>query len=412
MKVVQINGSSYNGSTGKIVRQLSEIMDEKGINNYIISSGYKEKLPIDNRTYYCSNKLQVRIHQVFSFIFGDAGFHSWLPTYKVIKVLSIIKPDIVHLHNLHGFFINVEMLIKYLKKERIKVVWTLHDCWLLTGHCTHFEHIGCQKWKKECGHCPQLNKYPYSYFIDRSKELLLKKKRLIQDWDDIQFVTVSRWLKNLMEESHLKSKLISVIHNGIDLEVFSPKDNQSITKKFEISGKFVVLGVAMNWSEGKGLNDFIELSKHLSDDVRIILIGLNKDQIKDLPNNIIGVERTYNVQELVEYYCVANVFVNLTKEDTFPTVNLEALACGTPVITYDTGGSSECLGERCGFVVEKENLYEVLNRIEYYKNLSKKTISKYCRKNIELNFNKSKQFNKYINLYEELDSQLKGEKLH
>lgn len=395
MKIVQINGASQNGSTGRIVSQLSDVMTCQGIENYIIASGYKECNSKEN-VYVVSSNLKVKIHQMEAYIFGDAGFHSNSTTRHIIQILDSIKPDVVHLHHIYGFWLNVEVLLNYLKKLGIPAVWTLHDFWAITGHCTHFEAIGCEKWKNECGLCEQKRCYPYSLIFDRSKELFNRKKEIFQEWNHLHIVTVSEWVAHFVKMSYLRDKMITVIPNGIDLNVFySDEENM---RSAELKNKFLILGVAMSWSSKKGLDDFIMMSKILKEDERILLIGLTEDQKKNLPKNIIGLSKTNSVEDLRKYYCAADVFASPSLEETMGMTVAEALACGTPAVVYENTALTELITPTTGIVVEQnyKALYEGISRVRA---TGKEHYADACRDYIMENYEKTKQYEKYCELY-------------
>ena len=309
-----------------------------------------------------------------------------------------MQPDIIHLHNIHGYYLNYKVLFNYLKTTDIPVVWTLHDCWAFTGHCAHFVEADCSKWMSQCSECPLKHSYPKS-FADRSKKNHLLKRSLFSGLgDQLTIVTVSSWLKHYVERSFLNSSRVLNIYNGIDLDVFRP---QKVSSKIKTT-KRVVLGVSSVWNDSKGLGDFIKLRNLLSPDIVIYLVGLSNDSVINLPEGIECIERTDDVEELAGIYSRADVFVNPTYADTFPTVNLEALACGTPVVSYNTGGSSESLSSSTGMVVDQgcvEDLAYAVNTIlangkEYY--------SRSCRERAESLFDNGKCFARYIDLYKEL----------
>lgn len=394
MKVVQINGASINGSTGKIVSQLSEVMTQQGIENYIITSGYKEKDERRN-VFVVSNNKEVKMHQIQAFLLGDAGFHSDKPTQRLINFLEQIKPDIVHLHHIYGFWLNVEKLFSYLKSKHLKVIWTLHDFWAITGHCTHFESIGCDKWKSICFKCPQRKNYPYSLFFDKSSVLFQRKKDLLENWQELEIIAVSSWVAKYASESYLKNKQITVISNGIDLDTFHPE----IVKREELfAGKYIILGVAMSWSSKKGLYDFIKISKLLKKDELIILIGLSKQQQIGLPKNIIGLPRTSTAKELCTYYNIADVYVSASVEETMGLTVAEAMACGTPAVVYQETALTELIKENTGVSVPQspESLYYGISKI---REKGKKHYSSSCEAFVELKYNKWKQYKEYCNYY-------------
>lgn len=397
MRVVQINGVSNSGSTGKIVAQLSEVMYKKGIENYIISSGYKEKNKAAN-VYFCSSNIGVKLHQFVGVLCGNSGFHSSVATNKAISFIKQAKADIVHLHNIYSYYLNVEKLLKFLKRSGIPVVWTMHDFWSVTGHCTHFESVGCDKWKTQCGNCPQKRSFPYSKFFDRSKSLHKKKRKIFQGWDNLHIVAVSNWVKSKAEQSYFADKNITPIYNGIDLNTFRKKQ---VDRAMWMNGKFVILGVSMEWSRRKGLDDFMKLSQMLNDDEIIVLIGLTDKQIKTLPNNIIGIKRTANVDELCDYYNMADVYVSASVEETMGLTVVEAMACGTPAVVYNKTALPELICDGCGFVCEYgvEHLYEGVKKIKKHK---KADYSDNCIRFVSANFNKHTQYERYCELYKEI----------
>ena len=397
MRVVQINGVSNSGSTGKIATQLSEVMCENNIENYIISSGYKETAKADN-VYFCSSNIGVKFHQFLGILLGNSGFHSPISTNKVISFIKKTKPDVVHLHNIYSYYLNVEKLLMFLKKSSIPVVWTMHDFWAITGHCTHFESTGCDKWKTQCEKCPQKGAFPYSKFLDRSKSLHKKKRKIFENWDNLHIVTVSNWVKSKAEQSYFNNKSITTIYNGIDLNTFRKKQ----TARYPwMNGKFVILSVSMGWNHKKGFDDFLELSRILNDDELIVLIGLTDKQIETLPKNIIGVKRTANADELCDYYNMADVYVTASVEETMGLTVVEAMACGTPVVVYNKTALPELIVDGCGYVCEHgvDHLYEGIKKI---KSQNKADFSDNCVKFASENFNKHDQYEKYCELYKDI----------
>lgn len=360
MKVLQINSVCGYGSTGKIVADINNVLLASG-NESLIAYGRKSS-PKDIKTIKIGSDKDIAFHVLQSRLFDKHGFGSVSATKKLISQIEASKPDIFHLHNLHGYYVNVELLLNYLAEAKRPVVMTLHDCWTFTGHCAYFDYIGCDKWITECRHCPQIRQYPSSLFYDNSKNNYNKKSRLFNSLSNLQIVTPSVWLAGLVKQSFLGNYPVEVINNGVDLSIYKPTEGDFI-RSHNLVNKFIILGVASVWEERKGLKYFIELSKKIGDDCRIVLVGVSKKQQQYLPGNIIGISRTNNVQELVEIYTAADVFVNPTLEDNFPVTNIEALACGTPVITFDTGGSPECIDESCGFVAEKGNLEALVNGV-------------------------------------------------
>lgn len=298
-----------------------------------------------------SSRFSENFHLLADRLTGFNGCFSIASTAALLRKLDKLQPDLLHLHNLHNCYINLPMLFRYIKKRRLRVVWTLHDCWAFTGHCPHFDGVGCDKWQTGCEHCPQYRRYPQSR-VDRSRFMYRRKKNWFTGVEDLTIVTPSAWLAELAGRSFLGAYPIRVIPNGIDLSVFRPTGN----KKEQWMGKFVILGVAVAWSDAKGLDVFSELAKRLEDRFQIILVGTDETVDCKLPDSIISIHRTTDLHELAELYTAADLFVNPTRQDNFPTVNLEALACGTPVLTFRTGGSPEAIDADCGMAVEKDNI--------------------------------------------------------
>jgi putative colanic acid biosynthesis glycosyltransferase len=306
------------------------------------------------------------------------------------------------LHNLHGYYINIEILFRYLATANIHVVWTLHDCWSFTGHCTHFEYVGCEKWKTQCSSCPQKKEYPTSLLFDNSKQNYNRKKELFNSVKNLTIVAVSDWLKDKLKDSMLKKISARVIKNGIDIKTFKPYNDSELRIKSGLQNKFVILGVASTWTAKKGFNDFMQLSRELADDCNIILVGLSRKQLKQLPSKIIGIEKTENKEQLAHYYSMADLYVNPTYEDTFPTTNLEALACGTPVLTYKTGGSTESITSETGFIVKHGDILTIHQIIMSLKKEPVKFLKSNCRNEAVNQYNKEISFLKYFNLYQQI----------
>lgn len=403
-KLLQINVVTNWGSTGRITEEIGQVAIANGWNSYI-AFGRKERESKSNKI-KIGNKLDFISHIFLTRLFDIHGLASKRTTKKLIEQIEEIKPDIIHLHNIHGYYLNYEILFEYLKIINVPIVWTLHDCWAFTGHCTYFSLINCKKWQTECNHCPQKNMYPQSIWKDRSRLNFLDKKKSFSSCKDlITLIPVSNWLSNFIFKSFFDCTRVRRIYNGIDVNVFKPIDEEGkkhIEEKYGTSAKFLILGLATKWTTRKGLNDFIQLSKFLSNDSVILLVGLSEKQINTLPNTIIGIRRTENLNELAAIYSTADVLVNPTWEDNFPTTNLEALACGTPVITYQTGGSVEAVSSDTGFIVEQGNVGGIVKAIEIIKTNGKAKYSDNCRKRAIANFNKEDRYNEYIELYNSL----------
>lgn len=338
-------------STGRICTDLAETLIDNG-HQCEIAYG-RETVPekYSDISYRIGSECGVRMHALASRIFDCSGFCSKKPTEKLICEIERFKPDVIHLHNLHGYYLNIETLFEYLASTDIPVVWTLHDCWAFTGHCAYFAAAKCERWRDGCHNCPQKSTYPASVVLDRSKYNYERKKHLFTSVSNMTLVTPSDWLAGLVRDSYLAKYPVRVIRNGIDLSVFKPTAND-FREKHEIGDKKMILGVASVWSERKGLNDFIALSKLVDKQTCIVLVGVNKKQQGMLPENIIGIERTNNVRELAEIYTAADVFVNPSKEETMGLTTVEAMACGTPVVVSNLTAVPEVVTDLGGVVVD------------------------------------------------------------
>lgn len=359
MKILMINVDCGTGSTGRICTDLAEALEKQG---HEVRIAYGRDAIPQKYAIRIGNDFDVYSHILQARLFDRMGFGSKRATKKFIEWVKEYDPDVIHLHNIHGYYINIEVLFSYLKTCGKKIIWTLHDCWAFTGHCAFFDYVGCTKWKTGCEHCSQKTEYPARVGIDGSKRNYGVKKELFSGVHNLTIVTPSEWLAKLLKESFLAEYPVNVIHNGVDTSTFRPIES-NIKERFGIGEDIkVILGVASVWDRRKGLEDFLKLSKLLNDKYKIVLIGLNKKQIEMLPNNILGIERTENIQELVAWYSAADVFVNPTYEDNYPTTNLEAIACGTPVITYDTGGSGES-AELYGDITKEKTPESIVNAL-------------------------------------------------
>lgn len=399
-KVLQINTVSNFGSTGRIVEDLAIIALTKGWSSFIVFG--RKKRPSNSNQIRISNNLNVLFHVLQTRLFDNHGLAYGTGTRRLGRLIRAIRPDIIHLHNLHGYYLNYKVLFKILEKYNIPIIWTIHDCWPFTGHCVHFSFIDCNKWETECKICPQKTTYPASWLVDRSNFNFSTKKEIFSRVQNLTIIAVSDWMSGLVKHSFLANHQLLVINNGIDTSLFLPRNTRSLDRLNEFKGKFVILGVANKWTPRKGLKDFIQLSRLLSEKDHIILIGINPSRRLLLPSNITAYQRTENLEELVDYYNIADVYVNPTWEDNFPTTNLEALACGTPVITYKTGGSPEAIDANTGFVVNQGDIKGLLEAITTVKTKGKNFFSNSCRERAINYFSKTDRYNDYLNLYESL----------
>lgn len=364
MKIVMINTVCGVGSTGRMCTDLAEILEQHGHEVKIAYGRMVVPEQFQKYTKKIGGMLDQSIHGVKARLEDGAGFGSVCVTKKFVGWLKEYNPDVIHLHNIHGYYINVPILFEYLRNCGKKIIWTLHDCWAFTGHCAFFGAVKCENWKEGCGSCRQLKEYPKSY-VDRTSVNWKRKKDCFTGIPNMQLVTPSKWLAELVRNSFLAEYPVDVINNGIDTTQFYPFESE-FKKKMGLENKFLLLGVASVWDYRKGLTDFVRMAERIDDDCKIVLVGVDEKQIASLPKNIIGLQKTNSVQALVEIYNGCDLFLNLTYDDNYPTVNLEALACNTPVLTYNTGGSPESITEKNGCVVQLGDLDEVLKYVRNY----------------------------------------------
>jgi putative colanic acid biosynthesis glycosyltransferase len=408
-KLLQISIEVNSGSVGKIAEQIGETVLENGWLSYITYA--RNNNPSKSEVIKIGTKFDLYYHGVETRIFDNHCFSSKSATKDLINTIEKIKPDIIHLHHLHGYFINIEILFSYLKESDIPVVWTFHDCWSFTGHCAYFDFVGCEKWITECHDCEQKKEYPKSLLFDRSRQNYIDKKRIFNSINNLTIVPVSNWLSGKVKDSFLQNYQCVVIQNGIDLNTFYPKRSRTVIDElYKVKGKFIILGVASTWEKRKGLEEFVKLNELIDrEKCVILLIGLSQGQIQKLPKSIIGIQRTESVGQLADLYSAADVFLNPTFEDTFPTTNLESLACGTPVITYKTGGSVESVDENTGVVIDKGDIGGLINAIKSIKNKGKCFYEKNCRESAIKNFDRKIKFNDYLELYKNILKNKDGE---
>ncbi len=394
MKILQINSVYGIRSTGRIAYELAMLQQKNGMEPYIVSGEGTSDSP---NVHIMSGKLYLKANVLKTRLFGKHGFYSKLATRRMLKFVDKVSPDVIHLHNIHGHYFNVKMIFEYIQKHNIPVVWTLHDCWAFTGHCPHFDYIGCDKWKSGCGNCPQRRGYPGSWFFDRSKGNFALKKKIFTATQKMHIVTPSNWLSSLARESFLGKYPVTTINNGLDTEVFRPRESD-FKKKYGLEDKFVILGIVSNLNSTKGGQYFLELAKMLKDDEHIVILSLDRD-FDLLPSNITAIKRTDSMQEMAEVYSGADVFVNPTLQETFSMINVEALSCGLPVVTFKTGGCVETLTQDCGTSVTKgdaKGLYEGIQRARAGEFSKEK-----CREQGE-KYSAELCFLKYIDVYREI----------
>lgn len=398
MIIVGIN-SHPSGSTNRIMDNILDTAEENGFHTYSFSGNWKASKNKNNNRFVFGYEIENMISGLFAKIFGTHGYLSIFGTVSLINQLKQLKPDIIHLHNLHLWTVNIPILLRYIQKNHIPVIWTLHDCWAVTGHCTHFIQSGCDKWIEGCCKCKHRNTYPYSYF-DSSKMMWRKKRKWFTSIESLTVVVPSLWLSGVIKKSFLSDKKCVVINNGVNQDIFC-RDSKRDYENIIITGKYVILGVAYSWSQKKGLDEFIKLANELDENYQIVLVGTTDEIDKQLPHNITSIHRTENIYQMAGLYRIANVFANPTREDNFPTTIMEAISCGTPVVTYDVGGCKEIIDEKSGVVVPV-NDYKLFK--DCIIDICKKPKDAYSDSCVQraMRYNENDKYKEYIQLYNQI----------
>ena len=367
MKILIINSVCGIGSTGRICVDLAQQFEKQG-HTVKIAYGRDGYVPEQFRKYAVriGTDIDTKLHAIKTRLMDGHGFGSKKATRKFLEWVDEYEPEMIWLHNIHGYYINIELLFSWIKRHpQVNVKWTLHDCWAFTGHCSHFTAVRCEKWKDHCSNCVQKREYPACIFIDRCKKNYDKKRSLFSGVEKMELITPSKWLAGLVKQSFLAEYPVEVSYNTIDYRIFRPTCSD-FRQRYGLQNKKIILSVASVWNERKGLRDFINLSHLLDDNYAFVIVGVDKKQLQELPEKVIGIQRTNNSEELAQIYSAADVFFNPTHEDNFPTVNLEAQACNTWVVTYNAGGSAETIQPNMGIVVDVGDInhakYVILER--------------------------------------------------
>lgn len=394
-----------NTSTGRIMQEIGELAMQHGWRSCIayskgrdgIKSCQSEVIPVGNKWSTIWHGLETRL-------FDRHGLASNEATRLFVKQIQELKPDVIHIHNIHGYFLNYQILFDFLVQSNIPVVWTVHDCWLYTGHCYYYSYAGCNKWQTGCGHCPQKKEFPASWLTDRSHQNYEDKKQAFTSLplDQLTIVPVSEWIREEMQHSFFRNNQFHVIHNGINTNIFNIYNPEQVKQKYGLNGKHILLGVASIWSREKGFDDCIQMTDFLHPDEMLVLVGVRPEQQKKLKKNMLGIPRTENIHQLAELYAAADAFINPTWQDNYPTVNLEAIACGTPVVTYRTGGSIEAITDQTGFIVPQGNVKEMLEAARLISQRGKAYYQQPCRTYALENFRKEDRYQDYLDLYDKL----------
>lgn len=406
-KLLQINPVLRTStSTGRIMQEIGDLAIKNGWESYVAYSKGRDGRPAcTSNLVPVGNKLDVAWHAVETRLFDRHGLASRWATRQFIRDIERIQPDIIHIHNIHGYFLNYKILFEFLKVYGKPVIWTVHDCWLYTGHCYHYASAGCYKWQTGCKQCIQKKCFPTSWLFDRSKQNYINKKTAFNSLSKDKFIIspVSAWMAEEMKKSFLRDCTFRVMHNGIDLEIFSPNNaSTKVRERYHVTASHIIMAIAAIWLPEKGVDDLMKMAQLLNEDEVLVMVGVDDELIKRLPSNIVGIKKTADVEELAEMYSAATVVVNPTWQDNYPTVNLEAIACGTPVVTYRTGGSPESITKETGCVVEQGDIEAMLQSIRNIEEKGKDYYIDKCRSYAEAHFNKEDRYMDYIKLYEEL----------
>ena len=401
MKIVQINAFYGDGSTGAIVKDLHSMSLKNGIESYVVYSS--SSIPEDEikNSYKMGSKLSKKLHALLSRVNGRQGYFSKYSTRGLLKYLDTIKPDIVHLHNLHASYINLNMLLSYLGRNNISTVITLHDCWFFTGGCHHYTLEGCNRWQNGCGDCPKKHKDLKSHFLDKTRKNLEDRKKYFDKIKDLSIVGVSEWISCEAKKSILKNKKHFVIYNGVDTELFvnTPSD---MRKQLGLEDKCVILGLAIKWLDIINKDAFDYITSNLPSDCAFVLFGCTEEQIKSLPENVIGLGYINDKDTLRKLYSMADVLINCTREETLSLINVEPQACGTPVVTYRNTGAKETVDNVCSFSVETGDYESLFEKVMEIKKNKKSTYSDACRSHVINHFDKNKNYMRYIELYKNI----------
>lgn len=395
IKLLQINSVVNTGSTGRIAEQLGQLAISQGWESYIAYG--REAKESKSKLIKIGTTFDIYFHVVISRLFDRHGLMSKRATWKFLKQLDQIQPDIVHLHNIHGYYINYPMLFRYLKEKNIPTVITMHDFWLMTGHCAYINE-SCNRWKTGCGNCPRLDQYPAAK-TDFSAKNWQKKASIFADMPNLTIVPVSYWLSQYVNKSLLRDVKQQVIRNGIDTLTFRPFNKEfSNVSKVDWS-KFTIMTIATQWTKSNGYNDVLRLSYLLPENTQIIMIGLSNEQLLKLPKNVVGFNKTENFTQLQEFYTRSDVLFNPNREVTFGLVTVEAMACGTPAIVFRNTAGEEIVNEKTGYVID--SIYEIPKLIHIINNKSFQ-VAQVCRDWTVENFDYKNQYQKYFELYSDL----------
>jgi len=399
-RILYINESLNTGSTGHIVEQLGLAALERGY-ECLVAHGARYVHPTMLPHYCFSSKMTEYTHGLLSLLYNAHGLGSKMATHRLIRHISQWKPDIIHLHNIHGYYINYPILFDFLRSANIPVVWTLHDCWTVTGRCAHFTASGCSQWQTQCVHCPNYSDYPRSLTTRNTATNYETKKRTFVGLSNLTIVPVSNWLGDIIARSFLQDYPCDVIQNGIDTSLFRPLVS-AWRSRWKARNKTVILGVASQWTSAKGWNDWMRLAHNLDNRYRIVLVGVSDTQKRQLPDNCFGIKRTDATDELVRIYSAADIYINLAHQEAFGLTLMEAMACGTPCISYRTTAIPEITSPDVCTMVEVGDIDAVIQAIHQAERQFKKQCQETCIQHVTTRFNQQDKINQYLNLYTKL----------
>lgn len=399
MRILQVNAIYGSKSTGTIVKDIDLLLQSKGHESYV---AFQKSTEEPRHGYKIGNKFDYKKHALLTRILGKQGYFSIASTKKFLRYIDKVKPDIVHLHNLHSNYINLNMLLEYLEHESIHTVITLHDCWFFTGKCFHYQVANCDRFKDSCGNCPLIKKDVPSWFFDPTAQVLSDKKKLFNNIKSLTVVGVSNWISSEAKKGIFKDKDVVTIHNGVDINIFRPTPSE-MREKLGLKDDFVILGAANKWLDPLNRQVFKYILSNITPDMKIVIFGCDKEQLKQLPDSVIGIGYITDRNEISKLYSMADVFVNVTFEEALGLVNIESLACGTPVITYESGGSPETISERTGIVVPKGDKEGLLKAILKIKDRGKAIYEQNCIDHVEKNFVVEDRYKEYVDLYKKIE---------
>lgn len=400
MTVVQVNVLGSSLSTGRTTREMHEYFQAKGINS-LIATAQGNDCP---DSYAISSRMGIRFDVLFSVLTGLEGYHSWWQTQKFLNYLDHVKPDIVHLRNLHQSYINLGMLLNYLARKDIATVVTLHDFWFLTGKCCYYHFFDCEKWRNGCGNCPAMGADVRKRFRDRTAQMWADKKKWFEAVPRLAVVGNSQWTTNTAKESFLTcAKSIDCIYNWIDFSIFYPRSSADLRKRLRLNGKKIIVGVSAFWNinSHKGLALYIELAKKIPPDYHIVLVG-KLTEVYELPVNMTVLPTVSNPNVLAEYYSLADVYLNLSQGETFGKAAAEAVCCGVPLIALNRTANQEIVPPGAGCTIETTSPNEILHALEGIFSKEKSFYLGPCLEHAHGNFNKEENIEKYITIYRKL----------